>query len=102
MLNHHQTVNVKEAFKRTSKNDMKRNVRLCLFESQYLSAVKENREDDGNIQEALQCMKTLTERVSKRDDCFVDGEHVGNKLRSCGKSIAEISIAQHHIEEISF
>jgi hypothetical protein len=58
--------------------------------------------EDGNVQEALQCMKTLTERVSKCDDYSVYGEHVGNKLRSCGRSNFEISIAQHHIDEILF
>lgn len=58
--------------------------------------------EDGSVQEALQCMKTLTERVSKRDDYSVYGEHVGNKLRSCGRSSFEISIAQHHIDEVLF
>lgn len=58
--------------------------------------------EDGSVQEALQCMNALIERISKRDDHSVYGEHVGNKLRSCGRSIFEISIAQHHIDEILF
>jgi hypothetical protein len=47
-------------------------------------------------------MKTLSERVSKRDDYSVYGEHVGNRLRSCGRNNFEISIAQHHIDGILF
>jgi hypothetical protein len=58
--------------------------------------------DDCDTKEALNCMKTLTEIVSKRDDFAVYGEHIANKLRSSGRSLQEISIAQLHIEQICF
>jgi len=51
------------------------------------------------MQETLKCMKSMSETVSKCDDCSVYREHVGNKLQSCDRSSTEISIPQHHIRE---
>jgi hypothetical protein len=36
--------------------------------------------DDSDAKEALNCMKMLTEVVSKRDEFSVCGDHIANKL----------------------
>lgn len=51
-------------------------------------------------QEAVKCMKSLSEVVSARDEHTVFGEHVAHKMRSSKRSHLEITIAQHHIHEI--
>lgn len=38
----------------------------------------------------------------KQDEFSVYGEHVGNKLRNCGKSLLEIATAQYNIDKILF
>lgn len=58
--------------------------------------------EDPRADEAYQCMKTLTEVVSARDQFHVYGEHVGNKLRNCGRNMLEIATAQHNIDNILF
>ena len=58
--------------------------------------------EDTNMREAFHFMKTLTEMVSNRDEYTVYGEHVANKLRSCGRSKLEVAIAQHHVDDICF
>jgi hypothetical protein len=50
----------------------------------------------------LNCMKMLTEVVSKRDEFSVCGDHIANKLWRSGRSHQEISIALHHTEQICF
>lgn len=66
-----------------------------------LPKFKRSTTDDYRKSESCNCMKT-SEKVKKRDDFSVYGEHVGNKLRSCGRSHFEISIAQHKIDDILF
>ncbi|XP_076756616.1 uncharacterized protein LOC143426831 [Xylocopa sonorina] len=58
--------------------------------------------DATNETEALKCMKTLIEAISKRDEFSVYGEHIANKLRNSRKSHREIAIAQNHIDRICF
>ena len=47
-------------------------------------------------------MKSLVEHVTTRDKYHVFGENVAHKLRDCGRSKREVSIAQHKINEIIF
>ncbi|XP_014272948.1 uncharacterized protein [Halyomorpha halys] len=58
--------------------------------------------EDSNIGQAFQFMKTLTDMVSNRDEYTVYGEHLANRLRNCGRSKLEVAIAQHCIDEVCF
>lgn len=62
---------------------------------------KKSKNDDTVVREAVECMRTLTNTVGKRDSFTVYGEHVANKLRECGSKYA-VTIAQHHIDNILF
>lgn len=57
---------------------------------------------DDKVDEAFQLMKTLTELATKRDEYYVFGENVAHKLRNCGKSRPQVSIAQHKNSEVIF
>ncbi|XP_042885296.1 uncharacterized protein LOC122261623 [Penaeus japonicus] len=52
--------------------------------------------------EAFHSMKSLTESVTARDVYHVFGENVAHKLRGCGRSKREVSMAQHKINEVIF
>lgn len=55
--------------------------------------------------EALQCMKSLSEAVTKRDGSTIFGEFVADSLRSSNRSYIEIhgrTLAKQHISEALF
>ncbi|XP_066965442.1 uncharacterized protein [Macrobrachium rosenbergii] len=52
------------------------------------------------VKEAFHLMKSLAQHVTTRDEYHVSGENVAHKLRACGRSKREISMAQHKINEI--
>ena len=54
------------------------------------------------VKEAFHLMKSLAQHVTTRDEYNVFGENVAHKLRACGRSKREVSIAQHKINEIIF
>ncbi|KAK4305204.1 hypothetical protein Pmani_022883 [Petrolisthes manimaculis] len=54
------------------------------------------------VKEAFQMMKSLTEYATKRDEYHVFGENIAHKLRGCGRSKLEVSVAQHKINEVIF
>jgi hypothetical protein len=58
--------------------------------------------DDSNAKEDLNCVKMQTEVVPKPDEFSVYGEQIANKLRNNGRSHQEISITEHHVEQICF
>ena len=57
--------------------------------------------DDNVVNDALQCMKRLTDTVAQQDSFSVYGEHVANKLWACNSEYA-VTVAQHHIDNILF
>jgi hypothetical protein len=48
-------------------------------------SVKKSIDENGNMQETLQCTKTLTERILKCSNYFMYGVHAENKLQNCGR-----------------
>jgi hypothetical protein len=44
----------------------------------------------------------LTDIVPKCDEFSVYGEHIANKLQNSGRPHQEISITDHHVEQICF
>jgi hypothetical protein len=50
----------------------------------------------------LNCMKMITEVFPKRDEFSVYGEHTANELWNSGRFHQEISITEHHVEQIWF
>ena len=62
---------------------------------------KKKQKEGAAIQDAIQCMKTLTENTSNRDSFAVYGEHVAHKLWSCDCDYT-ITVAQHHIDNVLF
>ena len=58
--------------------------------------------EDSPVNEAVKCMKSLTNIVGARDENSIFGEYVGNKMKNCNKPKAEICLAQHKISDILF
>lgn len=58
--------------------------------------------EDSAAQQAVNCLKSLSEVVNTRDEHSVYGEYVANKIRNCNKSRMEISLAQRYINDILF
>lgn len=58
--------------------------------------------EDSAAQQAVNCLKSLTQVVSSRDEYAVFGEYVANKLRNCNKSRMEIALAQRNINDVLF
>lgn len=58
--------------------------------------------EDSAAQQAVNCLKSLSEVVNSRDEHSVYGEYVANKIRNCNKSRMEISLAQRYINDILF
>jgi len=51
--------------------------------------------DETLAQGAVDCMKSLSEIVTKSDEYEVYGEHVAHQTRNCGRNRTEISLALH-------
>lgn len=58
--------------------------------------------EDSPAQQAVNCMKSLSEIVTTRDEHSVFGEYVANKVRNCNRPRVEVSLAQRYINDILF
>lgn len=58
--------------------------------------------EDNLAQQVSECVKTLSNIITSRDEFSAYGEYIAHKMRNCAKSRREISIAQHNIDEILF
>jgi hypothetical protein len=63
---------------------------------------KVTKKTDDVMQEALQCMRSLSEAVTKQDAFSISGKHIAASLQSSNRPQLEISVAQHHISELLF
>ena len=58
---------------------------------------RRKKNDETLAQEAVDCMKSLSEVVTKRDEYAVYVEHVAHKMRNCRRNRIEMSLAQYYI-----
>jgi len=61
---------------------------------------RRKKNDETLMQEAVDCMKSPSEVVTKRNEYAVYGEHVAHKMRNCRRNRIEILLAQYYINEI--
>jgi hypothetical protein len=66
---------------------------------------KKNSKEDVSGKECvakgdLNCMRTYT--VDSKCELYVYGKYIANKLRNTGRSCQEMSIVQHHLEQMCF
>ncbi|XP_055851525.1 uncharacterized protein LOC129915859 isoform X2 [Episyrphus balteatus] len=57
---------------------------------------------EGKLEDALQCIKSMQNKIAKRDEHSIFGELIAHNIRICNPSKKEIAIAQHHIENVIF
>ena len=58
--------------------------------------------EDSPANEAVKCIKSLTQTVSAKDENSAFGEFIANKMKSCNRPRVEISLAQRYINDILF
>jgi len=51
--------------------------------------------DETLAQGTVDCMKSLSEIVTKSDEYDVYGEHIAHQMRNCRRNRIEISLALH-------
>ncbi|XP_063594934.1 uncharacterized protein LOC134771909 [Penaeus indicus] len=58
--------------------------------------------EDSPVNEAVNCLKSLTHIVSGKDENSAFGDFVANKMKTCKRPRVEISLAQRYINDILF